>query len=180
MAKTQESLRSIQLRSQRVENLSRQDVKAMLLQYNFYCGEYQWSKPWCNPNCKSLQHDFELQHDGQVVIDHTTGLMWQQSGSANYLTFVNAEKYIYDLNAMQFCGYVDWRLPTLEEAMSLMECEKKSGDLYIDRLFDRRQPHIWTVDKEEGTGWIWLVSFNHGGCNRHDTNDENFVRAVRS
>ncbi|MCB9501891.1 MAG: DUF1566 domain-containing protein [Deferribacteres bacterium] len=39
--------------------------------------------------------------------------------------FEKAVVYIDSLNKANFAGYSDWRLPTLEEAMTLMEPEKK-------------------------------------------------------
>ena len=113
------------------------------------------------------------------MIDHATGLKWQQSGSPNYITYANAEEYIRNLNDERFAGFDDWCLPTLEEAMSLMEREKKNGDLYIDPVFDRAQRWIWTADKESA-GRAWRVYFLNGYCYLSDFGYSNYVRAVRS
>ncbi|MCK6620702.1 MAG: DUF1566 domain-containing protein [Calditrichia bacterium] len=84
-----------------------------------------------------------------------------------------------ELNRQGFAGYSDWRLPTLEEAISLMEREEKNG-LYIDPLFDSRQWRIWTADKESASR-AWVVLFDLGYCNRRDLYHgyDVFVRAVR-
>gem|GEM_PF-2289439 len=113
---------------------------------------------------KGITHQYELQEkDGaKVVIDHATGLMWQQSGSRDSSDYANAEKYIRDLNQQRFTGYHDWRLPTLEEAMSLME-PKQLGNLYLDPVFDRTQCWIWTADKISVSS-AWVVGFGLGGC----------------
>lgn len=169
----------LQLRFQRLDNLSGQAVKAMLKQHNFYCAEYDWSKEWCNPSGQGIKHQFELQQNGQVVVDHVTGLFWQQAGSPNYMTFADAEKHIVELNKNRFGSYDDWRLPTLEEAMSLMEREKKNGNLYIDPVFNRQQSWIWTSDKESA-GRAWFVYFYGGFCDPNHVDDYGYVRAVRS
>jgi hypothetical protein len=104
--------------------------------------------------------------------------MWQQSGSPNSITYADAEKYIRDLNDKHFAGYNDWRLPTLEEAMSLME-PTKHGELYLDPIFDRTQRWIWTADKESA-GRAWDVYFFNGYCLHYDFGYGRYVRAVRS
>jgi len=38
----------------------------------------------------------------KVVIDHTTGLMWQQDGSKDYMTREDADQYIGSLNRQGF------------------------------------------------------------------------------
>ncbi|MGH7455338.1 MAG: DUF1566 domain-containing protein, partial [bacterium] len=109
------------LRSQPEETLSGEAVKAMLKQYDFYCAEHSLSKDWSHPQGKGINHKYEVQQQGKVVVDHTTGLMWQQSGSPQFMTHENAEDYVAQLNKDRFAGFGDWRLPTLKEAMSLME-----------------------------------------------------------
>jgi len=165
------------LRSQPINVLAIAGVNKMLKQYDFCCHEYDWNKEWSNPHGKGLDNKFELQQIGQIVFDIATGLIWQQSGSPNYLPYTDAEEYIRDLNHNRFVGHSDWRLPTLEEAMSLMK-PKRHGELYIDPIFDRKQSWIWTADKSSA-GSAWYVDFNYGYCTFFDLVNDSFVRAVR-
>ena len=168
---------TLQLRRYPVHFFSRDNVKYMLREHDFYCVEHEWSKDWSHSSGKGIKHSFEVRHDGQVVVDHVTGLSWQQSGSPNYMTYTGTEKFIHDLNAKRFVGYEDWRLPTLEEAMSLMEPVMKAG-LYIDPVFDYTQKYIWTADADNGREWF--VNFSYGICDRVVFIHDPYVRAVRS
>ncbi len=152
-------LQVLSLRHQPLENYSIDDVKTMLKEKEFF--DSSW-----NQQGKGLKHHYETmeQNGEKLVRDYATGLMWQQSGSAKWLTYDVAAKYIQELNRNKFAGYNDWRLPTLEEAMSLMESTKKNGDLYIDPVFDEKQRWIWTADKQ-ASGVAWYVYFNGGDCN---------------
>jgi hypothetical protein len=94
------------------------------------------------------------------------------------MTYADAENYIRELNKKGVAGYNDWRLPTLEEAMSLMEPSEKHGDLYIDPVFDKTQRWIWTADKLRA-GVAWVVSFGSGYCRSALVVYSFCVRAVR-
>ena len=119
-----------------------------------------------------------MERSGQVALDHATGLIWQQSGSSDYMTLSAAKAYIDNLNRQGFGGHNDWRLPTLKEAMTLMEPEQKSGDLYIDPIFDQKQRWIWTSDKRSASS-AWVVDFHVGICTTSHVYDDIYVRAVR-
>ncbi|GAK51982.1 WD-40 repeat protein [Candidatus Moduliflexus flocculans] len=133
-----------------------------------------------------IDNRFELQHDGQVVVDKTTGLMWQQSGSPKELTYDDARKYIESLNQGEgFAGYTDWRLPTVEELLSLMEKETNAGGRFIDPRFDQTQSWIWSADlhqiKGEGSAEsAWSVYFNFGVVDWYRLSHGDYVRGVRS
>jgi len=166
----------IQLRNEPIENkLSDVQVKEMLRKHNFFdINRYKIGK--------GLAHDYRSYNkEGErVLIDFKTNLMWQKSGTKEGVIYKKAREYINQLNKNQFAGYHDWRLPTLEEAMSLIETAQKEGCLYINPLFDKTQQYIWTSDFYNPSH-VWRVNFNLGGCFRVDTevNDTN-VRAVRS
>ncbi len=116
-------------RSTPTENLSGESVIDMLTDNGFY------DRDW-NSSASGFSNDYRLQNDGKAVFDHASGLMWQQSGSDKDISFDEAKKYVAKLNSEHYAGYNDWRLPTLEEAMSLMEPTEKSGGLNIDPVFD--------------------------------------------
>ncbi|MBT3881343.1 MAG: DUF1566 domain-containing protein [Candidatus Scalindua sp.] len=156
--------------------LSGESVIAMLEDRGFY------DRDWSN-SASGFPNDYRLQNDGKVVFDYASGLMWQQSGSSKDISFGEAEKYVEQLNSDQFAGYSDWRLPTLEEAMSLLESTEKSGGLNIDPVFDTTQRWIWTSDINN-TSLAWLVNFISGNCYTYvndyfDFISGGYVRAVR-
>ncbi|MCP4987124.1 MAG: DUF1566 domain-containing protein, partial [Colwellia sp.] len=95
-----------------------------------------------------------------VVVDQTTGLMWHQSGSDKYMTWNDATGWVKKLNSRGCAGFNDWRLPTVEEAASLLE-SKKSNGRYIDPVFSKKQMYIWTGDKNGSEG-AWHVDFYDG------------------
>ncbi len=121
-----------------------------------------------------------------VVIEHATGLMWYQSGSEKDMVWNEARQWVKDLNRRGYAGYFDWRLPTVEEAASLLESSKK-GDLYIDTVFDVTQSSIWTGDENDSASYldgVWSIRFigGYGGgsvCWCYE-NARNYVRPVRS
>ncbi len=123
-------------------------------------------------------------NDNNIVIDKATGLTWQQSGSDKYMNYNNAKKYISKLNRDQYSGYNDWRLPTLKEAITLLEQEEKSNGLFIDSVFDKRQEWIWTSDMNSASR-AWVVGFYGGYCYYYglvvgyDNYYGGYVRAVR-
>lgn len=155
----------LQLRSKPIEKLSFEAVKAMLKKYDFYCAKRDWTKIWCNPRGKGIVHNYELQQNDKIVADHATGLSWHQADSQNYVSFADTEKFIRGLNDQNFTGYSDWRLPTLEEGMSLVEAQAFNG-LHIDPVFDGNHSWIWTADQYDYPV-LWAIDFSNGGC-AHD------------
>ncbi len=155
------------------EFLSVEEVQKMLKANNLFDTNR-------NPSGAGISHQYqEVERNGaKLVVDDATGLTWQKSGSDNQMTFDEARTYFARLNATNYGGYNDWRLPILKEAMQLMEREKIDA-LYLDSVFDRRQFWIWTVDKESA-GRAWAVFFFGGYCYPGDVGVGGYVRAVRS
>jgi hypothetical protein len=156
-----------------ISTLTTYQVKQVLQKYDLYDSSYHKSG-------NGLQHFYILSRNrAKIILDLSTGLMWQQSGSPNYKNYENAEAYIIDLNHQKFAGFSDWRLPTLEEAMSLMEPKKNKAGLYFDERFDATQRWIWTADKYEGGSLRWSVFFGSGICDWNQVDTGYFVRGVR-
>ncbi len=113
-----------------------------------------------------------------VVLDLATGHMWHQSGSYKYMFWDDAKAWIKSLNSSGYAGYRDWRLPTVEEAASLLESSEKNRDLYIDPVFGFKQRYIWTGNKS-GSDSAWGVHFDNGGVYMKRFSFNHYVRPVR-
>ncbi|GAX59732.1 hypothetical protein SCALIN_C04_0220 [Candidatus Scalindua japonica] len=128
-----------------------------------------------------LKHCYEEKPigDGDVVIDHTTSLMWCQSGSSEYFNLKKANKWLKKMNKNGYAGFKDWRLPTIEEASSLLEFETKN-DSFIAPVFDNKQWGTWTGDKSD-RGHAWIVTFVNGTITPGPVGSPaTFVKPVRS
>lgn len=154
--------------------LSEADVTEMICSYNFFDAKKNENG---NQNIKMLE--YRAVRGEEVVFDHDAGLMWQKSGSVQSMWFDKATQWIEALNRIGFAGYHDWRLPTLEEAMSLMKKERLNGDIYIDSTFNKNQTSIWTSDLTTAGSRAWVVFYNYGSCYANCFDFNNFVRAVR-
>jgi len=163
------------LRSKPLKNIPVSAVKRMIKEKNFY----ERNK---NRNGTGIQHKYELKNVGNdwVVTDAATGLMWQQAGSQEKLNYDAAKAYVKELNDQKFAGFNDWRLPTLEETMSLMETEEINDKLYIAKIFDKKQKFIWTTDTHSASR-ARFVDFYYGYCGRDLVDyDGYYARVVRS
>lgn len=163
---------TIRLRSQSLENLSVDDVKKMLKAKDLV--DTFW-----NTSGKGLNHQYkEVWRKGKnLVIDYITSLTWQSSGSEGKVEGFQIPQYIQKLNKSKYGGFDDWRLPTIEEAASLIETKRKNFNLHISSLFDKKQEYIWTSDL--WGGHHWAVNFMSCRCMLTTTDLQFFVRTVR-
>ncbi len=157
--------------------LSCGDIEAMLKKYDF-C--YKSGGYMRGGFTNSFQE--RTLKGRSVIIDNVSGLMWMQGASIFCKLFKDVGKWIEKLNRKGYGGFQDWRLPTLEEAMSLMEEKERNGHLYIDPLF-RGAEQIWTCDSGEDNLAL-LVNFRNGECGCSSNSQYRIrnvnVRAVRS
>ena len=174
-------LKILRLRSDPA-TLSRSKIVAMVKKYGFN-HPADWSKYGLSASISgNFQHEYTLQESQgtAVVIDYATGLMWQQSGSSDPMSWSGAHEYVSELNQRQYAGFSDWRLPTVNELTSLMEAEKTSARLYRAPMFATTQLWCWSADLSDSANTAWYVSFSSGGIQQHGTENPVFALAVRS
>jgi len=135
--------------------LSENEVQEMLKRRGFYDNTLNRAGHFAN------EYESRTIYGNQVVLDHATGLMWFQSGEGMGIRYL--ERWIEELNWRGYAGCHDWRLPTVEEAASLLENKKSNGDLYIDAKFSVGLARIWTCDDVgDRPGHKWVVNFREG------------------
>jgi serine/threonine-protein kinase len=121
-----------------------------------------------------IESSFE--RSGGTVTDRTTGLVWQQGGSPYPLPWTEAQLYVDTLNKTESGGFDDWRLPTLNELLSLLD----DSDLQPEAsLFSTREKWFWSCDLH-GKIERWYVNLDMGYAATQDMGCLNYVRAVRT
>jgi serine/threonine protein kinase len=126
----------------------------------------------------SLANDFSDAAEG-TVLDRSTGLVWQLAGSDYPMTWHKAWEYILQLNNTNNGGRSNWRLPTVDELLSLVRQEGIMENICIDEIFDRTKKRLWSCDCRSAVA-AWYVSMDMGFVAWQDHSCSYFVRPVSS
>jgi len=155
--------------------LSEEYVNTMIKEKNFF--DFKINK---NGNFKN-DYITKIISGKTVIIDRATDLMWHKYGSIEYLNWSKAKKWIENLNKKKLAGYDNWRLPTLEEVLTIFENDKNKNKLYISSHFSKLQYNIWTSD-EYDSRQVWVAEFDNGVVIQKIKNTEFYIRTrpVRS
>lgn len=125
---------------------------------------------------------FLLNADGTVT-DTVTGLMWQQVDGGE-MTFERATEYCTNL---RLGGYSDWRLPSAQEAFSILNHGRQNPPLDLKIFPISGAEYWWTGELQKGsTTKVWVTNAG-GGIGNHPKNEtisaggikKIHVRAVR-
>lgn len=132
--------------------LSEQEAAGLAARHNFYDSSH-------NPQ-GNFSNGLVDNGDGLTVTDYATGIMWQRSG-CDLTAIRNVQKYVAELNGQRFAGFGDWRLPTMEEAFSLLEPQVNEKGVHLHPCFSREQPFIFLADQRKPGGY-WFMDFKQG------------------
>jgi len=129
-----------------------EDVPAIVSAHNFFDSQY-------NPEGFFANH-LVNNGDGKTITDLVTGVMWQRTG-CDITAIRHIHAYVQKLNDEKYAGFSDWRLPTMEEALSLLEPEQSEKGLRIHPCFCMAQPFIFLSDERKPGGY-WFIDFRQG------------------
>ncbi|HTY89114.1 MAG TPA: DUF1566 domain-containing protein [Candidatus Acidoferrum sp.] len=91
-------------------------------------------------------NDFQDNGDG-TVSDRATGLMWAKADSGAGLNWPQALAWVQRLNATNYLGHRDWRLPNAKELQSLVDYSRVPASapvFQITKLPDGEYPFFWS------------------------------------
>jgi hypothetical protein len=111
-----------------------------------------------------------------TVVDSDTGLMWQDTSDIPKRTYSGAVSYC---NSLTLGGYSDWRLPNIDELMSITN--KNRFNPAVKNIFSyTKSSWYWSSTEYKGdSSDAWFVSFRNGYDYYGSKSDKNYVRCVR-
>lgn len=119
---------------------------------------------------------FETQAD-RTILDRTTHLIWQMSGTRFPVNMVQARDYIDRLNQDAHAGITSWRLPTTNELLSLINRPPTGKDYCLPTVFDPTQKWLWSCDRCTFIS-AWYVNLELGFAGYNDLTSYYHVKAV--
>lgn len=111
---------------------------------------------------------FSFDKSGACTVDKVTGLTWQKLPSQNKV-YADLAAYVASVNGLALCNYTDWRVPTANELLNLMDISKTTGITanadYLDVLADAMAGQFWTseVTAASPTVDVWQVDADSNG-----------------
>jgi hypothetical protein len=110
-----------------------------------------------------------------TVIDHKTGLMWQQADDNTKRTFSQAKTYCEDLD---LGGYDDWGLARIDELLTIADYVQYRPA--IDPVFKCAVDYYWSSTIGAGNPNVsWGVAFGTGAAYWFSPDSMYYVRCVR-
>ncbi len=123
-----------------------------------------------------------------TIYDTKTSLTWKVNDSwldlEREVTWYEAERYLEETNQTQFGGHSDWRMPTVQEALSLFDKDKlnkdfKNGDIHLDPQFAPGGGNTtWTCDTR-GERDAQILFYVNGCAYWYEKDDKTISHSVR-
>lgn len=127
-----------------------------------------------------LHHAWEFETlDAHLVRDAHTGLLWQAKGAGFTLDWMQAGEYVAYLNDQRWRGRDDWRLPTMEELLTILRPPTVGRDFCLPPAFSGDIHWLWSSDwctKKQA----WLIDIIECFAERLDKDGAASVCAVSS
>ena len=128
-----------------------------------------------------------IQETEATIYDSKTSLTWAAKDSRQDLerdlSWDEAQEYMNNKNEERLESHSDWRIPTIQEALTIYEQEKfnkdfKGGDIHIDTIFPPGPGNCtWTSSTR---GHEAQIIFYLNGCAYwYKKNDKTISHAVR-
>jgi len=122
--------------------------------------------------------EFSADAGGFTVAHAATGLVWERAGSDFPLQWEQSQEYVEELNQAGFAGHADWRLPTLDELLTILAPSDSLGDYCLQPLFDTTQLRLWSADRATFVS-AWYADAELGFVAAQDFTCFFHARAVR-
>jgi len=125
----------------------------------------------------SLEAKMRFEAKNGVVSDNYCGLMWQQKTGKKNITWQEAIGYC---KKIKLAGYNNWRVPKIDELMSLINKNGFAISINTKHFPDTIEGFYWTSsDDKNDKSQVWLVFFDNGFGHHSYKDRKGHIRCVR-
>jgi hypothetical protein len=151
---------------------------------NSYDGHNVWQKRTENGYVRCVSGNshyediqFERDNSKEIVKDLTHNLMWVDGSETVGKSWSEAISYCKNLN---YGGYSDWRLPTIEELYSITD-QRKSSNPFANSEFRNIKSYAYWSSTEDNkyTSYSWSLHFGNGYGYYNVQSSSYYVRCLR-
>lgn len=124
-----------------------------------------------------VRNEFELQEEGEAVLDRSTRLLWELSDWPDPMDWNEARAHIDELNKGAYGGVRSWRLPTVPEMLSLSNDPAQPDSACGVNPLNPERKRFWTADRKSFCA-SWYVDTELGYAGWSDRSGRFFVLGV--
>ena len=134
---------------------------------DFGLHDWRYTYSWYNPN-----------------YTYNGGDAGTQNGGACANNLCNTDDYVKAVNSVGYCGYSDWRVPTIEELQYIVDYEHYMPSIDTTYFSDLQNTGIelgfWSSSPyADGSDSAWTIIFDDGYSNATFKRNQRSVRLVR-
>ena len=124
-----------------------------------------------------ISRTFTRDDTKNIVTDNATLLQWQDETTSATMNWANANTYCTDLD---FGGYTDWRLPTVEELITIANKSAVEPSKFTE-FVNIVSSYYWSSSTDASdTSYAWSVGFSYGNGYWDGKTGSNYVLCVRA
>jgi len=121
-------------------------------------------------------YTFHRDDTNNVVLEQSLNLMWQDDESVLNVT-KNWEEAVEYCQQLSYLGFNNWRLPSIEELISLID-ESKFSPAINNNFKNVANERYWS-NNSFNRNQAWRVGFQFGGDFPNNKSVDSYVRCVR-
>jgi hypothetical protein len=158
-------------------------LSRIIKENGLFCKKSPWSKEWANPKGRGIrQARSGLAFADSVVTDTLTGTMWQRFTTPKPVSSDRLDSVISAMNTGTWQGYNNWRIPTVEELLTLLTPSRNHFGHYLPSGWNSKADDIWSCNSSCDSlsmRWMWVVRMSLGRCNVGRPDIKRAILAVR-